>query len=280
MFQNSCNSLLKSKNHGFPGRSDKGDKVSVYVGTSDVQMTWLRFLFHDHDWKLLESRSSTNKIEMKAPNWGWLGCTSGDELNWTEQIGLHVTVEVEYEAHVASTPPLKGRLSEDFLLKFDDEDDKDVTFLVKKEKIKAHKVILSARCPYLKAMFKSGMEESVTNEVEVPDIAPEVFKEMLKFLYCDVAPEYHEDISAGLLVAAERYGLEELKKRCESALTSHLDAKNVVEFLLLADDHNCPTLLEKASLVLRSHLQSIATERMKKLERNPALLRKLLMLGY
>ena len=122
---------------------------------------------------------------------------------------------------------------------------------MKEERIKAHKVILSARCPYFENMFNSGMEESVTNEVTVPDITPGVFKEMLKFLYSDIAPEFREDVSAGLLVAAEKYGLEDLKKRCASTLASNLDAKNLVEFLLLADHHKCPTLVSTGEGVAR-----------------------------
>ena len=258
--------------------SEKTDELSAYVGVTvgDVQLTRVEFFFHDHKWRVLASQLVK---ESSGPV-----IFSRDRFKSTEEIGLHVVVAVKYKYKspvVASTPTLKNRLSSDLLLKFDDEDDKDITFLVQTEKIKAHKVIISARCPYFKTMFQSGMEESVTNEVNVPDIDPHVFKEMLRFLYSDLAPEFCENVTAGLLAAAAKYGLKDLKYVCASTLESHLDAENVVEFLVLAETHDCCTLLEKASLVFRSHLNSNGkTERLRKLESNPALLGKLLALGY
>ena len=60
-------------------------------------------------------------------------------------------------------------------------------------------------------MFEHEMEESKFNRVEISDISPEVFKEMLSFLYTGKSPNLN-DMAADLLAAADKvrtrnYGL-------------------------------------------------------------------------
>jgi hypothetical protein len=52
-----------------------------------------------------------------------------------------------------------------------------------KVKLSAHRVILAARSPFFKAMFNSGVSESVTEEVKVKDVESKVMKELLTFIY-------------------------------------------------------------------------------------------------
>ena len=130
----------------------------------------------------------------------------------------------------------------------------DVTFLIKGEKIKAHKNIIAARCSYFDNMFESGMMESVTNEVEVKDADPTVFKGLLEFLYSGSAPTNLADIALGLLSLADKYSLEELKKICEDHLCLSLDADNFVDALVVAKRHNCDGLLSRAKSVFPVHV--------------------------
>ena len=52
-------------------------------------------------------------------------------------------------------------------------------------------------------MFGHELEESKRNRVEIPDIAPEVFKDMLRFLYTGTSPRLDE-MAAELLAAADK----------------------------------------------------------------------------
>jgi speckle-type POZ protein len=45
-----------------------------------------------------------------------------------------------------------------------------------------------------------------------------------------------------LLVAADRYGLERLKLRCEEELCKKFDSKTITTTLKLADPHHCKRL--------------------------------------
>ena len=208
-----------------------------------------------------------------------------DELKIFGMTAMIVSVQIIYEGKspIVSVPKpdTEDRFRADFLQLLVEQDSADVTFLVKSEKILAHKLVLSARSPYFKAMFASGMKESVDNEIEIPDVEPEVFKELLKFLYSDSIPDFRRDICLGLLVASEKYGLGGLKKLCEAELSSRLTVDNVIESLLLAEDHNCSDLLLQASVVFRSNVSHLALKGdLNRLERSPSLLVKLLKFGY
>jgi len=52
-----------------------------------------------------------------------------------------------------------------------------------KQRIFGHRSILSARCPYLKVMFTSGMKESKEMEIPVTDVDIDTFRLMLQYLY-------------------------------------------------------------------------------------------------
>jgi len=52
-------------------------------------------------------------------------------------------------------------------------------------------------------MFEHEMEESKLNRVAISDISPDVFKEMLNFLYTGKSPNLNE-MAADLLAAADK----------------------------------------------------------------------------
>ena len=70
---------------------------------------------------------------------------------------------------------------------------------------------------------------------------------MLKFIYTgkvssDDSLEGTDRLARALLVAANKYQLDLLKKRCEVHLCSILDGSNCVELLVLGDIHEATNL--------------------------------------
>ncbi|XP_028818621.1 speckle-type POZ protein-like A [Denticeps clupeoides] len=102
------------------------------------------------------------------------------------------------------------------------------------EEIKAHKAILSARCPVFKAMFSQDMKERRTNHFDIHDMDPEVLKEIVYFIYTGDAPNLPE-MASKVIAAADMYLLESLKVKCEEALCSSLSVENAAELLILGD---------------------------------------------
>ncbi len=56
---------------------------------------------------------------------------------------------------------------------------------------------------FFNAMFEHEMEESKKNRVEINDVDPEVFKEMMRFIYTGKAPNL-EKMADNLLAAADK----------------------------------------------------------------------------
>jgi len=144
----------------------------------------------------------------------------------------------------------------------------DVTFTVNEKEFEAHKLILSARSPVFAAMFNSDMKESVSNRVEITDIAPAIFDVLLRFIYTDQFDFSQIDVK-DLLAAANRYFLPLLKSRCEKFLSESLTTKNCIDLLILADLHDASQLQkETADFFQLYRTETMATEHWKKLKKN------------
>jgi speckle-type POZ protein len=158
---------------------------------------------------------------------------------------------------------------------FDNMQFSDVNFNIGGREFPAHKNILAARSTYFEAMFKHPTKENLTNQIKIEDIEPEVFQELLRFIYTGRVPlEKLETIAAGLFITADKYLLDELKLKCENYLLHHMSPDNCV-FLLLHGDLLNPAepLKEAAKFFRRLPSQVMATENWAKMEEeNPRLL--------
>ncbi|GAB1296701.1 Speckle-type POZ protein [Apodemus speciosus] len=113
-----------------------------------------------------------------------------------------------------------------------------------------------ARSPVFSAMFEHEMEESKKNRVEINDVEPEVFKEMMCFIYTGKAPNL-DKMADDLLAAADKYALERLKVMCEDALCSNLSVENAAEILILADLHSADQLKTQAVDFINYHASDV-----------------------
>ncbi|XP_060249297.1 speckle-type POZ protein-like [Meriones unguiculatus] len=133
----------------------------------------------------------------------------------------------------------------------------DCCLLVSGQEFRAHKAILAARSPVFRAMFQHDMEERRKNRVEIKDLEPQVFKEMMGFIYTGKAPNLHT-MATDVLAAADRYGLEGLKVMCEDALCRDLSVENAAHTLILADLHSAEQLKMQALDFITVHASEIS----------------------
>ncbi|CAN6213276.1 unnamed protein product [Urochloa humidicola] len=125
----------------------------------------------------------------------------------------------------------------------------DVTFSVGGEEFTAHKVVLATRSPVFKAQLYGPLREAVTSPITIEDMQPDVFRELLNFIYMDSLPpldylkaDDHTDMIRHLLVAADRYGMERMSLMCQSILCENLSLQTVPTTFALADQHHCDML--------------------------------------
>ncbi|XP_038959856.1 TD and POZ domain-containing protein 1-like [Rattus norvegicus] len=118
----------------------------------------------------------------------------------------------------------------------------DCCLLVAGHEFRVHKAILAACSPVFRAMFEHEMQESLKNHIEV-DLDPQVFKEMMGFIYMGKASNIHShSMAIGVLAAADKYGLEDLKVMCVDALCRNFSVENAAHTLILADLHSTEQL--------------------------------------
>jgi speckle-type POZ protein len=140
---------------------------------------------------------------------------------------------------------------------FDDMSFSDVIFKVGGSEFPAHKIILAARSEVFKAMFQHATKEKSTNHVEIDDTEPEIFKELLRFIYSGrLTSATMEKMAVGLLVVADKYLLTELKAACVRHLIRFMSIENCLELLLLSEcnyHHPAYGLREEAINFFRLH---------------------------
>jgi speckle-type POZ protein len=151
---------------------------------------------------------------------------------------------------------------------FEDMQFSDVTLNVHGRQFEAHKCILVSSSKVFEAMFNHPTKEKMTNQVVIEDIQPEVFHELLRFIYTGrLTSTTMETMAARLFAAADKYLLDQLKSECESHLLRQMSAENCMELLLLSSDqiHPADDLKQTAVDFFRRYPREVmATEGWKK----------------
>jgi speckle-type POZ protein len=93
-------------------------------------------------------------------------------------------------------------------------------------------------------MFDHPTKENLTHQIEVEDVEPDVFNEILCFIYTGkVSESKMEKMSFEIIRVADEYMLEQLKIKCEPHIIH--TAKNCLELLLNTHEHHPAFYLRK-----------------------------------
>ena len=141
----------------------------------------------------------------------------------------------------------------------------DVVFSIKNQKIGAHSAIVAAASPILAAMFDSpdvfqqiDQEKNIgtTKLIEIDDMDPEVFRQVLQYIYTGktLEPE-QESMIDKLFLAATKYKIETLKQICEERVIKNLSTSNAIRYLVMSHIHEAPRLLDSTLTYLVTHLK-------------------------
>ncbi|UYV82973.1 DNAH8 [Cordylochernes scorpioides] len=186
-----------------------------------------------------------------------------------QYIGLNGCLTIFFRVHMAekisnicgkpepiSIQVSESRLSDDLSQLLESHRFSDVVLYAGDKKFHAHKAILAARSQVFDAMFSHKMKESLKNKVHIEDVDPDVLWGMLQFIYSGKISQMAQ-IAGGLLVAADKYGLERLKELCEETMVANLTVENAAETLYYADQHCAEQLKTCAIKFINNHSSQV-----------------------
>ncbi|XP_041373870.1 BTB/POZ domain-containing protein 6-like [Gigantopelta aegis] len=119
----------------------------------------------------------------------------------------------------------------------------DVTFIVgeNRKRIQAHRFMLSLRSCVFLAMLTGPLVEQ--DNIEIPDIDPDVFDQFLKFLYTDDVSIDGNNV-IGLLYASKKYNIVGIEKKCLTYMESSLLSSDVCLVMEQAHLYNENNLMQ------------------------------------
>ena len=117
---------------------------------------------------------------------------------------------------------------------FEEEQFWDTEIKVGDKTFKVHQVILASASEVFHKMFESDMQEKSSGIVEISDVDPAVMSDLLTYIYSGDAPNL-KTLAKELMIAADKYNLQDLICICMKQLETNLTSSNVAEISLLAD---------------------------------------------
>ncbi|XP_037052171.1 speckle-type POZ protein-like [Bradysia coprophila] len=146
----------------------------------------------------------------------------------------------------------KLQLADQYSSLLDDATHSDFTFIVKGKSFKVHKNILASVSETMRAMFASQYKETIEGVCRVDHIKPNIFQNMLQFIYAGVIPANLEDVSVDLYKAADYYRIVKLMEICKEAIHFRLINCNALEVYELATMYNIEDVRVDAWKIVKS----------------------------
>jgi speckle-type POZ protein len=126
----------------------------------------------------------------------------------------------------------------------------DITLYVRDWQFRAHKIILATRSPFFAAMFQHQTEDILLERVQIEDVEPAVFEEILHFIYTGrlSKSEMKSTMPFEILKVAGKYLIDQLKLECETQLIHRITADNCVQLLCFTEENDPAFYLKKHAI--------------------------------
>lgn len=124
-----------------------------------------------------------------------------------------------------------------------------------KVEIRAHRVIVAARCSWFKRALLSGMKEAIERRILLPDTSPCLFYKFLEYLYSGILDtrSVSMDEVPEMLALSDKYEVDSLKESCEAILIKDIDDETVLIYLGIAEQFTVKRLKEGCLRYVTTH---------------------------
>uniref|UniRef100_A0A914PSY3 BTB domain-containing protein n=1 Tax=Panagrolaimus davidi TaxID=227884 RepID=A0A914PSY3_9BILA len=159
-------------------------------------------------------------------------CNRDELFSLEKKFFVNGFMEIEFEGTLKASG-IKRKAPESLSLTqaLWEADDKDVTIVVGEQELKVHKWILCVKSSVFKAELNSGMKEALENKITITDFSFETVEIFLHYCYerC-IYNLITEGNASELLHFADKYNIELLHYRIQTALFGKIGTANVVKF--------------------------------------------------
>ncbi|KOB63459.1 Roadkill [Operophtera brumata] len=217
--------------------------LQVRYGIHSQNLSYEYQTVPSNEWQCVDAIDKPHQIPMTNTN-EFSFLPTADTFAFHMCFLLTVSHAKGVDCQTKAVTPLTSQLTVDFGALLIDTSFSDVIMKsVEGAKFKAHKSVLAVRSKVLRAHFEHNTKESITNVVET-SWETEVLGDLLTFVYTDKVPEV---IAAPdkLLVAADYYQLDSLKRLCEEVLHKRLTVENAIDTLQLAELYSLSSLWQQ-----------------------------------
>ncbi|CAN6282666.1 unnamed protein product [Urochloa humidicola] len=219
------------------------DYISIFVAldsrVSQPMKAWSRFTLLDQNAEPVPGHSVYTDVMESSEVGATHGCDLFIRRKFLEASEhLHNgCFRIMWDFFVDCPPPLFDLLAA------------DVVFQVGGDEFIAHRSVLATRSPVFEAeLLRATREDGNTavDRIRIDDMLPDVFEILLHFAYTDLLPDM--DGTEGpmmvehLLVAADRFDMQDLKLICEEKLCSNINEDTIANMLRFAEQHQCRLL--------------------------------------
>jgi len=135
----------------------------------------------------------------------------------------------------------------------------DVTLVLGKDRIPAHKVVLCSWSETFRAMLENPTwKESKLDDlkIDVEENDYDVFKAMLQFMYTG-SLAISEDFIVSLLIMSNYYAVETLKESCGRTLGENLSEENVFYLLEICEKYDSASLRKECAAYLADNFAEL-----------------------
>jgi leucine-zipper-like transcriptional regulator 1 len=106
-------------------------------------------------------------------------------------------------------------------------------------------------------MLTGEYMESRATEIVIGDVRYAAFIQVLEYVYSDEV-EVTPEIAMELFQAADRFGLERLKRICENCMIASITIDSAANVFYAADIHNAVSLKQKALNFILKHFDEVS----------------------
>lgn len=169
---------------------------------------------------------------------------------------LTVLIKMNIVDSKLNEPPLPFLKFPEAQQLFDNKEFTDSILNINGEELKVHKAILAVKSPVFYAMFSKNLSEANENLVKISDISLDVMTDVIKFIYTGTIENFEDRISE-ILIAADKYCIEDLKIFCCRYLQQKLNFENAVETLILTTTYNLTYLHSSVETFIKNNLRDV-----------------------